>query len=842
MLSFLYSCRYSIFISLVLISILTVNIQPIACQVVINELMSSNSKILKDADGKFSDWIELYNQSDSSINLKGFGLSDKRNKLSKWRFPDINIHADSYLIIRASGKDKIDKDSITHTNFKISSNGEFLFLTSPDNIILDSIKTVIMTNNTSFGRSEINREKWILFQTPTPGKPNISLNALQKPSFSHKSGQYNDSINLEIVSEDISSTILYTIDGSEPRLENIDGNGKEYLVSYYIPKIIDSSLNIGRRNRTYIYNKPIQITSRLSDSNDFANIISSYRGAPNRTLWKKPNFNIYKSNIIRAVCYKDNEYSNIESATYFVDSINRTKFTLPFVSIICNPEDLFSYEKGLFVPGKLYYDGQKKSKHAINEGNFNSRKEVFAHADFFDSIGNLVLSQNLGLKVHGGVSRHAAPFKSFRLYARNKYDENEFINHLVFGNEKFNNGLQIDQFKQLLFRAGGHQMNIISDAIAHKIMEPSCIDVQKSKPVNCLINGEYWGIYNVRNRFDEHFISQKYNIKKHNNIIILDSPKGKGTLSSVKEGTKNDFVLFRNMHKFIVDNNMSDANNYNEAQKMIDILSYIDHNIMFIYLYNTDWYGGKHVKWWRVRDTSNKPYQDGKWRLMVYDFDLSASNPKGDYLYSFINPTGKKDSTIGIDTIYQAGNPSYTALLRSLLSNSTFKNMFINRFADHINTTFDTIRTDKIIVDYYNLVATELDNIKERWSLDMGINETTLKKWNSFLRSRPKFQREHLRKHFDVGNDVNVKLEISDLMNGTIRINSILLDEEHFNLQNSSHSWSGIYFDKTEISIEAVPKQGFKFSHWEGSTRTNKSLINLIPKNGTSLKAVFIKE
>ena len=54
--------------------------------IVINEFVSSNNSIIQDIDGDYSDWIELYNQSDSDINLADYTLSDNQNTIDKWVF------------------------------------------------------------------------------------------------------------------------------------------------------------------------------------------------------------------------------------------------------------------------------------------------------------------------------------------------------------------------------------------------------------------------------------------------------------------------------------------------------------------------------------------------------------------------------------------------------------------------------------------------------------------------------------------------------------------------------------------------------------------------------------
>ena len=88
-----------------LILSLSFNIALIGQDVRLNEIVSSNS-IFYDEDGDTPDWIELFNSGPDDINLNDWSLSDNRNNLNKWVFPEVIIPSNDYLLIWASGKDK----------------------------------------------------------------------------------------------------------------------------------------------------------------------------------------------------------------------------------------------------------------------------------------------------------------------------------------------------------------------------------------------------------------------------------------------------------------------------------------------------------------------------------------------------------------------------------------------------------------------------------------------------------------------------------------------------------------------------------------------------------------
>lgn len=101
----------------------------------INEFMAGNSSSLNDGDGVASDWIELYNEGPLAVDITGWHLTDDAGNLSKWTFPARSLEADEYLLVFASGRntdDYVDGGGYLHTNFKLSTGGEYLALVQGD--------------------------------------------------------------------------------------------------------------------------------------------------------------------------------------------------------------------------------------------------------------------------------------------------------------------------------------------------------------------------------------------------------------------------------------------------------------------------------------------------------------------------------------------------------------------------------------------------------------------------------------------------------------------------------------------------------------------------------------
>ncbi|MFK7809595.1 MAG: CotH kinase family protein [Saprospiraceae bacterium] len=146
----------------------TVSITP--GDVVINELLSSNDASTADQDGEFDDWIELYNNTSTDIDLSGYSLSDDPDDLLQWTFPTgTTIAADGYLIIWAD--DDEDQEGL-HANFKLSASGETLFLIDATGTIADEVTFATQTTDVSYGRFANGTGDFQLM-SPTHGAENI---------------------------------------------------------------------------------------------------------------------------------------------------------------------------------------------------------------------------------------------------------------------------------------------------------------------------------------------------------------------------------------------------------------------------------------------------------------------------------------------------------------------------------------------------------------------------------------------------------------------------------------------------------------------------------------------
>lgn len=134
----------------------------------IHEFMASNSQSLEDENGETPDWIELYNTGDQPVDLAGLCLSDSKKTLDKFVFPSVILPAGGYLVVLASGGDRVTESEI-HLPFKLSADGERVVL-SYQGVILDIVSFDRQSPDISMARYD--ERSWRFTETPTPGAEN----------------------------------------------------------------------------------------------------------------------------------------------------------------------------------------------------------------------------------------------------------------------------------------------------------------------------------------------------------------------------------------------------------------------------------------------------------------------------------------------------------------------------------------------------------------------------------------------------------------------------------------------------------------------------------------------
>ncbi len=792
-------------------------------QVVINEILASNNTANTDEDGDHQDWLELFNGTADAISLTGYGLTDNPSLPFKWVFPDYTIQPGEHLLVWCSDKNRTNPAAPLHTNWKISNEGETLRLSEPSGAVVDEIPPVVLGSDVSYGRTVSGGPDFTIFLQPTPGAPNSVLppsESLIAPVFSVTSGFFSQPFSVSITHAEPGVTILYTLDGSEPDPANIGGKTYSYKNQY--PEFPGEPFGelLPGSYQTLTYEQPLEVQDRSELPNDVSSISTTFHHAP----YYIPVSPVKKATVIRALAIK-NGYnpSPVVTQNYF---FSPSAHTLPVISINLNEDLLFDYEKGIHVSGKDFDDWRTAIPDAPNypsDNNFlrsGDATEARANFSFFKN-GQEELNQDVGLRINGGYSRYF-PNKSLRIYARSEYG-NDNLNYPFF------NDLDDDAFKTIILRNSGNDIlqTYFRDAFIQKASAYLNVSIQHYQPSVVYLNSEYWGLLNIRERYDKHYFKRVYGVDD-DKLDFLES------YGQVQEGNPNHYMAMLN---FMENNDLSVESNYDYIKTQLDPENFTDYLITNIYARNTDW-PYNNIEFWRKQTNAyepNAPYgQDGRWRWILKDTDFGFGNAGGPEGY--LHNTLAHASSTGDLSIPEWS----TFVFRKLLENTTFRNNFINRFADIINTVYLPERLQAIIADMKDGIASEIPQHGERWqSINATGWEESIGTMIQFAQQRPQFQRDHIREKFNIAENIPFTLNVNMPYVGYIKINTIALNDTTPGVSEMPYPWSGIYFKDIPVKLKAIAQEGYTFSHWSGDVNSTEPEITVSASQAMSITANF---
>lgn len=389
-------------------------------------------------------------------------------------------------------------------------------------------------------------------------------------------------------------------------------------------------------------------------------------------LYEGPIF-LDKNTVVRAIGYKDGYLSNeARTQTFFVKG---TKHDLPVLSIAVNPKDFSDPETGIYSMGP-----DASSEFPYMGANFWKDIEIPMHFEYFVPEGNAEYENNAGLKVFGGWTR-GYDQKSLAIMARDKYGSNEM-------NYSFMDNKQLTSYKNLVIRTGGQDVkkSKIKDIMFSQLAGGLNVDYMGYRQIVLYINGEYWGIYQLREKINEHFIANNNGIEDQDTVNLLEGE------SIVKHGTREEYDQ---MLEYIDNNDMSVKENYEKVKTLMDVSSFIDFEITQMYSGNLD---AGNIRYWKAN------VEGGKWKWIVFDMDMAFPNVDHDTVGFLLNPKGTG-----------AGNMFNTIIIRKLLNNDEFRQQFLERFAFLLKNNFSAENVVKVVNELSSQIRSEIPRNAERW-------------------------------------------------------------------------------------------------------------------------------
>lgn len=622
-----------------------------------------------------SDWVEIYNSTGSAVSLAGYGLSNNPKNPAKWVFPDISIEPGEYLLLYATGSaDKAQKKNLK-LNFCISSTGEALFFFDPNGKLIDKLSAGRMRSGQSYGRD--GSDNRFYYAEPTPGAQNGKgyEGITQLPAFSVTPGIYDNAVTVAITAGE-GETIRYTTDCTTPNASS------------------------------EVYSGELSIS---------------------------------KNSVIRAAAFRDGYLSgDVATATYLFrsDGVNHA---LPVVTLVTDPDNLWNSKTGIYATGDQFDPDAASYADTLKSATYYQAKfateeqvdtiwEKPAAFSLFDDNGKQVFTQNVGIRIAGSFGRGRAQ-KGFNVIARKEYGKGS-MEYPFFENRPYT------EYKAVVLRAGAQDQNRskIRDELASGLLEGTDINIlyQAYRPTVLYLNGEYWGVYFMKEKRNRFFVAQHENTENNVDLAI-----GKG-FKQRSYGDNSDWV---SLYEYATSHDLSSADAYNYVAERMDVDSFRDYMIAEIYNGNTDTYN---FQYYRLKG--------GKWKFIFYDFCWGFQNPGHETLAFRM---GKTPSDVCSAKLFAA-----------MLQNKGWRDSFCRRFGELLNTAFAPERVTALIEELYGYVEPEIKREREKFNKDtfMGVKQpnTNLGTYEGFQSEISKLKEFAQKRPEEIKRQLQSNLGLSD--------------------------------------------------------------------------------
>jgi hypothetical protein len=421
--------------------------------------------------------------------------------------------------------------------------------------------------------------------------------------------------------------------------------------------------------------------------------------------------------------------------------------------------------------------------------------EIMSTFEYFDTLGSMAHEGDGDIRGHGNDS-WAYDQKGIRFYARDDYGYANNIEFPLF------NATPRDEFDVIILKAGAsdnfpggfqnglntcHLRDVFAQTLAQK--HQMHVDNRSWEPCVVYINGQYWGIYEIRERVDADYADYYYD----QSVDSVDFLAFWGGLT-IEEGSD---TAWNSLYNFMVSNNLSIPANHDYVEQRFDLMSLIDYFIINTYLVNTDWLNWN-TAWWRGRSTPGV-----RWRYRLWDMDNILNLGQ--------NYTGVSTTTYLMDpcnpTTLFPNDPQipHTDMMNALMADSLFENMYINRYADLLNTALhcDTLMAhlDWIV----NRLAPEMPQHCARWGGLVSDWEDNLDTLREQITGRCIVVDSLMVGCYNLTGPYDITVLVDPPGFGDVRVNTVV---------PPGYPYVGGYYGGVTVNLKALNTQGYPFVNW----------------------------
>ena len=713
-----------------------------------------------DENGDDPGWIEIYNTGSVTANLKGYALIENLEKGRKWIFGDEMIKPKESRVVFC---DKGDVKSV-------------------EGVDASQLHQRTHTN------WKLNKDGGSVY--------------LIDPYFGIR-----DSVHYPELSSGMSWGI---VDGGEWKyFETPTPEQPNNVVSGYdgvAPKFSFSGAPAGFYNDNLTLNPP-----KVSDG---LKVRCTQDGSvPNENSPEfKSDIVISETTVLRCAAYKEGLLTkDVVTNTYFIGE----SVKMPVVALSVDPQ---FFAKHYVKKSECGSSDPKSCPAGLMED-----VEYPVHVEYFadgSKSKEKAWEIDAGISLMGGWSR-VNDKKSVAIAMHEEYQAGR-LNYPLFETRKGVN----DKYKAFNLRNNGNRFvsDYIEDAMAGALLEGSGVDYQRSRQVVVFYNGKYYGIHDMRERYNRAYVETNYGI----NDNTVEMVKHLGSDSAITSSGDDPAAIanYKAMLHFVGENDMTVAENYATAKTLLDIGNFADYMIAEIYYHNGDW-PNNNVRAWR------SPEQP--WKFMVYDvdhgFDWEWGVNNGEFsqsnnMFEWIKKGGgnKACKTVGC----------FANLYINFIKNENFKRLFLNHTAVMWQNYLNSARVAKVVDA---MTAT----------IDVNDMERDIEKYESGRRDYPRFDKDgsHLKKWASerdgkVLAEYQEEFGVGDLVTVTISSTGGSVLMEGMTLPGSTSdatNYKGKFFNGLAMELTAVPAEGKVFSGWSDGVTDVTRLVTIT--DGLTISAQF---
>jgi gliding motility-associated-like protein len=472
--------------------------------------------------------------------------------------------------------------------------------------------------------------------------------------------------------------------------------------------------------------------------------------------------------VIRAKAFSSNPAilpSFIETNTYLIN----VNHTIPIVSV-CSPDynNLFN----------------------------NVMPDIYSSLEYFD------VNEVFQFESYGEVNKHgndswSFPQKGVDFVTKDEEGYDNQMDYNIF------DGTTRPSYQRIIIKAAASDNYPFAwgpgchlrDAFVQTYAMKSGLDMDGRRLEHCIVylNGQYWGLYELREKASDSDFTDFYYGQKDDEIDVLSYWGG----MNVRYGSTTDW---NNLYNYIMTNSMAIQANYDAAAGRIDVNSVIDNYIYNTYVVNSDWINWN-TMWWR--GFASSPV---KWKYIMWDMDNVYN--LGQNYSGWPNGTGFNSDPCDLDANFQnaGADMGHLDIFNALMANPGFRNQFVARYAELLSGPLTCPPINAHLDSIVNVITPEMPGQIARWG-------GTMAEWNqnlTFLRNEINGRCSVITQGaidcYDVTGPYNVVVLVDPPLTGNVTFMGNNL---------TAYPWSGTYFGTTVIDMQAAAAVGWNFDYWE---------------------------